>query len=223
MYKKKNFALGTLSSQLLIGGTSLVLQTGEGTLFPDTGSGNTFMAVIWGSGYATPQSDSSREIIVAYRSSGDTFTITRGQEGTSAKQWEINDNFMLTATAGVFDEYETAVNGKVPYTGASGNVTLGANTLSTTSGLISPKIYPSADSTTAFQINKADGTTNVLNVNTTSGNVGIGTTAPSAVLHLKAGTATASTAPLKFTSGVVNTVPEAGAIEFDGTDFFLTI
>jgi hypothetical protein len=56
-----------------------------------------------------------------------------------------------------------------------------------------------------------------------NGRVGIGTTGPTAVLHLKAGTATASTAPLKLTSGTVNTTPEAGAIEFDGTDLFITI
>lgn len=55
------------------------------------------------------------------------------------------------------------------------------------------------------------------------GKVGVGTTSPTAVLHLKAGTASASTAPLKFTAGTVNTTPEAGTIEFDGTDFFLTI
>jgi hypothetical protein len=54
------------------------------------------------------------------------------------------------------------------------------------------------------------------------GNVGIGTTGPTARLHLKAGTATAATAPLKFASGVSLTTPEAGAVEFDGTDFFLT-
>jgi hypothetical protein len=86
MLLKKNFAFGTLSAQLLIGGTSLVLQSGEGSLFPATGSGNTFAGVIWGSTYATPQSDATREIVVAYRSSADTFTIVRGQEGTSAKQ-----------------------------------------------------------------------------------------------------------------------------------------
>jgi hypothetical protein len=57
----------------------------------------------------------------------------------------------------------------------------------------------------------------------TNGNVGIGLTGPTAVLHLKAGTATASTAPLKLTSGTVNTTPEAGAIEFDGTNLFVTI
>ncbi len=46
---------------------------------------------------------------------------------------------------------------------------------------------------------------------------------PTAVLHLKAGTATASTAPLKLTSGTVLTSPEVGAIEFHTDDFFATI
>jgi len=50
-----------------------------------------------------------------------------------------------------------------------------------------------------------------------SGNVGIGVTSPTAYLNLKAGTATASTAPLKFTSGTNLTAPEAGVVEYDGT------
>lgn len=53
-------------------------------------------------------------------------------------------------------------------------------------------------------------------------NVGIGTTSPTAALHLKAGTATASTAPLKFTSGTNLTTAEAGAIEYNGSNFFAT-
>lgn len=55
-----------------------------------------------------------------------------------------------------------------------------------------------------------------------AGNVGIGTTAPTAVLHLKAGTATASTAPLKLTSGTNLTAAEAGAVEWDGVNLFIT-
>ena len=55
------------------------------------------------------------------------------------------------------------------------------------------------------------------------GNVGIGTTGPTAVLHLKAGTATANTAPFKFTSGVLNTIAEAGAVEFLTDAFYGTI
>src|SRR5438128_1958596 len=59
-------------------------------------------------------------------------------------------------------------------------------------------------------------------INYASGNVGIGTTTPTADLHLKAGTATAGTAPLKFTSGTNLTTPEAGAVEYDGTSLYFT-
>ena len=64
------------------------------------------------------------------------------------------------------------------------------------------------------------GTLNVSGAGNSSftGNVGIGTTSPSAYLNIKAGTATASTAPLKLTSGVLNTTPEAGALEYNGTN-----
>lgn len=55
-----------------------------------------------------------------------------------------------------------------------------------------------------------------------NGKVGIGTATPTAYLHLAAGTATAGTAPLKFTSGVNLTTPEAGAIEFNGTNLYFT-
>jgi hypothetical protein len=54
-----------------------------------------------------------------------------------------------------------------------------------------------------------------------NGNIGIGTTSPTAYLNIKAGTATAGTAPLKFTTGVVNTTPEAGTMEYNNT-FHLT-
>ena len=50
-------------------------------------------------------------------------------------------------------------------------------------------IYPTTDSTTAIQINKADGTTNVFNVDTTNGRVGIGTTAPGRLLEVSGNSA----------------------------------
>lgn len=58
---------------------------------------------------------------------------------------------------------------------------------------------------------------------TVAGNVGIGVTSPTAVLHLKAGTATANTAPLKFNSGTLLTTAEAGAVEFLTNAFYGTI
>jgi hypothetical protein len=54
------------------------------------------------------------------------------------------------------------------------------------------------------------------------GIVGIGVAAPTANLHIKAGTAAANTAPFKFTSGTLLATPEAGAIEYDGTHLYYT-
>jgi len=56
-----------------------------------------------------------------------------------------------------------------------------------------------------------------------NGNLGIGITTPTARLHLPAGTATASTAPLKLTAGTNLTTPENGAVEYNGTHFYATI
>jgi hypothetical protein len=56
-----------------------------------------------------------------------------------------------------------------------------------------------------------------------NGNVGIGQTSPTSVLHLKAGTASAGTAPLKLTAGTNLTTPENGTFEFDGTNLYFTI
>lgn len=48
-------------------------------------------------------------------------------------------------------------------------------------------------------------------------------TQPTARLHIAAGSATASTAPIKLTSGTLLTSAEAGAIEFLTDDFYATI
>ena len=45
---------------------------------------------------------------------------------------------------------------------------------------------------------------------------------PTARVHIGAGTATANTAPIKFTSGTNLTTAEAGAMEYDGTNLFFT-
>jgi hypothetical protein len=59
------------------------------------------------------------------------------------------------------------------------------------------------------------GGADVLTVDT-AGDFGFGVTTPSATLHIKAGTATANTAPIKLNSGTLLTAAETGAIEYDG-------
>ncbi|MBP6181998.1 hypothetical protein [Flavobacterium sp.] len=53
-----------------------------------------------------------------------------------------------------------------------------------------------------------------------AGNIGIGVTAPTASLHIKAGTISAGTAPLKLTDGPLLTTVEPGAIEYKGHTFY---
>lgn len=60
-------------------------------------------------------------------------------------------------------------------------------------------------------------------MNITSNKLFVGAnTAATAKLHIAAGSATANTAPLKFTSGTLNTTAEAGAMEFLSEKFYLT-
>ena len=54
----------------------------------------------------------------------------------------------------------------------------------TTTKLNGGVFYPTTDSTTAIQFDKANGTSNVLTVDTTDGYVGIGTAAPASPLHI---------------------------------------
>jgi hypothetical protein len=93
---------------------------------------------------------------------------------------------------------------------------LAANTAATTNiayGFFSSVNTPTAGGTTwGFY---ADGTANNLfRGNTYHGNTGV---TPTAKIHVAAGSATASTAPLKFTSGTNLTAIEAGVVEYDGT------
>jgi hypothetical protein len=110
-----------------------------------------------------------------------------------------------------------AAQDKVVFSTASGNP---ANRMmfSSLQTQITPVFYNVTNVPTGiFEV--SDGTKGLFNVLST-GNVGIGTTSPTAYLHLKAGTATANTAPIKINAGVVNTTPVSGCIESDGTHLY---
>ncbi len=57
-------------------------------------------------------------------------------------------------------------------------------------------------------------------INPDGGNIGIGTTAPTALLHLAAGTS--SKAAFKLMSGTLLASPQSGTMEYDGANFYLT-
>jgi len=57
----------------------------------------------------------------------------------------------------------------------------------------------------------------------TGSSVGVGIVGATARLHIQSGSVAEGTAPIKLTPGTLLTTPEAGAIEFDGTDYWLSI
>lgn len=48
------------------------------------------------------------------------------------------------------------------------------------------------------------------------------TTNPTALIYIGGGAAAANSAPIKFGAGTVQTTPEAGTVEFDGTNFYMS-
>lgn len=106
-FSKKNNAFATLNSNLF-GGDSTVLVSSLVT-FPASPS---FMATIWNSTtYADPSSDPDMEIVkVTGISSGNTFTVTRGQEGTITRFHSVGSSIAHLFTIGQIQELESQIN-----------------------------------------------------------------------------------------------------------------
>lgn len=117
------------------------------------------------------------------------------------------------------NNYNRVVNqrGLLLFSSGTNGVNATGGTTNIPAGGLNGKIVFYAQHGVDFTVNGADR----MNI-TSAGNVGIGQTTPTAALHLKAGTASASSAPLKLTSGTNLTTAEAGAMEFNGTNLFFS-
>lgn len=139
------------------------------------------------------------------------------QKDTSSATWGNYPSFTVSNlnTSGASYSVATFRSGNVVKSGLTGFV--GRFYSYATSNTGQSFTVETADSTYPLYLGSGLGSNTVTIGN---GLVGIGTTAPTAVLHLKAGTATANTAPLKFTSGVNNTTAVAGCMEYDNNLYF---
>lgn len=91
-----NNATSTLASGILSGATSLTVATGDGAKFPAT-SGGTFLATLYQTSAGT---EINHEIVNVTARTGDVLTITRAQEGTTARAFNTGDPVELRLTAG---------------------------------------------------------------------------------------------------------------------------
>lgn len=134
-----NNAATGLVSPISSSATTLTVNGGSGTLFPNPTGGNYFMITLISSG------SGNMEIVQCTARSGDTFTIVRAQEGTTAQSFAIGDSVQLRITAGSLQAFSnpTLVNSVAAGTGigvssSTGNVTIsntGVTNLNAGSGI----------------------------------------------------------------------------------------
>lgn len=90
--KLANNAAGTLSTPITASDVGLVLTSGDGAKFPTLSSGDYFYATLLSTG-------GTREIVKATARVGDTLTIVRAQEGTTASSFSSGSLLELRVTA----------------------------------------------------------------------------------------------------------------------------
>lgn len=90
-----NNAGSTLAGSISNSATTLVLAAGTGALFPNPAAGQAFRLTLTDAATGT-----LHEIVEATARSGDTLTIVRAQEGTTARAWSAGDLAEHWCTAG---------------------------------------------------------------------------------------------------------------------------
>jgi len=101
----KNFAYSTVATapSPATSGTSLVVASGGGAAFPAT----PFNATIWPT--ATQPSSANAEIVRVTARATDTLTITRAQEGSTARSVVVGDQIAATITTKTLTDIETVI------------------------------------------------------------------------------------------------------------------
>lgn len=148
-------------------------------------------------------------------SSATTSTITSVSVNTLAVGMVV----VKTAGAGVLGTLST-ITAVDPTNNTITVVATTSHTLGSVTFTASPSLSGGFINNTPIGLTTAS--TGAFTTLTTTGNVGVGLTTTTATLHIKAGTASANTAPLKLTAGTNLSTFEAGAVEFNGSAFVIS-
>ncbi|WP_168194426.1 phage tail protein [Formicincola oecophyllae] len=98
-----NRAKTILAQQVLVTDTSLTLQSGAGSLFPQPSNGEMFALTL-----VSVSSPDHYEICYVTSRNADTLSVIRGQEGTAAQPFAAGDSASLNMTAGLFKLFPQA-------------------------------------------------------------------------------------------------------------------
>jgi len=99
-YLFSNNASSTLAGPISSSATSVSLASGTGVLFPNPTTGQAFKLT-----FVSASNPNTREIVNVTAVSGDTLTIVRGQESTTAQAWNAGDFANHWLTAGSFQNF----------------------------------------------------------------------------------------------------------------------
>lgn len=162
----KNFAYSTVATapSPASSGTSLTIQTGDGTKFPTV----PFNATVWP--VSAKPSTTNAEIVRVTNIAVDTFTITRTQENTSARSIVIGDQIAATETVKTFTDIEERL---WPIVTKTGNYTLQVSddvVFADSTGGIFTLTLPDATTMSGkeYQIKKTSNDSNIITLATTS-------------------------------------------------------
>jgi len=97
--KFANNASSTLAVGISTVATSLTVNTGDGALFPAAGGSDWFYCTL------IIAASNTREIVKVTSRTGDVFTITRAQEGTTGTAFSAGDLVRLQLTAAALNEF----------------------------------------------------------------------------------------------------------------------
>lgn len=116
--KVTNNAASRLKTAITETSTTLTVESGAGSLFPVISSGDYF--------YVTLVGDSVMEIVKVTAKDGDTFTITRAQDNTTAHSFEAGDVVELRINAACINDISSGVANKLDKSGGTmaGNLAL---------------------------------------------------------------------------------------------------
>lgn len=138
-----NNAVGTLAAPISNSATSVTLNAGQAALFPNPSAPQVFYATITDAATQT-----IKEIVKVTAVSGNIFSITRGQDGTSALSWNINDIIEQCAIRLEMQGWENAAEGQFGIGGL--NVAI---TPSTTLGIVGTTAADNANAGSVGEFN----------------------------------------------------------------------
>lgn len=102
--KFANSAFATLAAGIASGATSITLTTGQGARFPSLGAGDYFYATLI-------DASNNLEIVKCTARSTDVLTVTRAQEGTTARAYSAGDRIELRVTAAGLTDLISGLDG----------------------------------------------------------------------------------------------------------------